>query len=349
MFKKSLSILLALIMVLSMGTAAFADTQQSEITVDVGATVMNVTVPTTLPIGVDANGESTGAITAYITNNSAAQVEVTGVEVIPSTDWELKDWSTDWSNATLGTKEFAFKINNTAVPTTGIVDATQFGVIDGNGGKTNFTYEGRIAPQDGTGTISLGNVVFTIGWVEAEEEEEFKLSGEWLWNEQITAPANEWLEQNIYFSYYRWDYEVSQKIMDSMTRMLVPNGEDLYYAYGDWTTEELAYSGDGYWTESYYQLIDFGVNSQVVSEEFYNWFTANASPVELITFYINGEAYQTAKGLSWYDWVGSKYAPDNFYLSVGEVLYTGEDGKTYCVWGARLNIQEEENYTADEY
>lgn len=190
MFKKSLSMLLALTMALSMGVTAFAvdfepdypsggdsEGYSSEITVNTQATVMNVTVPTTLPIGVGANGESTGAVTAYITNNGAAQVEVTNVSVEAASDWTLKNWSTDWSKAALGTKEFAFKINNTAVPTTGVVDAAQFGVINGNGGKANFTYEGRIAPQDGTGTVSLGNVVFTIGWVETEEEEK-KLSNQ---------------------------------------------------------------------------------------------------------------------------------------------------------------------------
>ena len=165
MKNKFISGALALGMLATMAVPAFAEEQSSPITVDLQPTVMSVKVPTQLPIGVNADGSSSGAVTAHIQNNSAAQVEVTDVRVEAATDWTIKSWNTDWSNAALGTKEFAFKVNGNEVATDGSVDA-ELGVINGSGDKLAFTYEGRIAPQDGTGVVTLGNVVFTLGWVE---------------------------------------------------------------------------------------------------------------------------------------------------------------------------------------
>ena len=181
MKNKLISGALALAMTSAMAVPSFAavwedDGYSSEITVNLQPTVMSVNVPTQLPIGVNADGSSSGAVTAHIQNNSAAQVEVTDVRVEVATDWTIKSWNTDWSKAALGTKEFAFKLNGNEVATDGSVDA-EFGVINGSGDKLAFTYEGRIAPQDGTGTISLGNVVFTVGWVENSELITFTIAG----------------------------------------------------------------------------------------------------------------------------------------------------------------------------
>ena len=176
MKNKLISGALALGMLTTMAVPAFAEEQSSPITVNLQPTVMNVSVPTQLPIGVNADGSSSGAVTAHIQNNGAAQVEVTDVRVEAASDWTIKSWNTDWSQVALGTKEFAFKLNGNEVATDGSVDA-ELGVINGSGDKLAFTYEGRIAPQNGTGVATLGNVVFTVGWVENSELITFTIDG----------------------------------------------------------------------------------------------------------------------------------------------------------------------------
>ncbi len=208
MNKKILSGALATAMMLGMSVPAMAavwepnenDGYTSEITVNTQATVMNVTVPTQLPISVDANGESVTNVTAQIINKGAAQVKVTGAKVVAANDWALKSWNTDWSKAALGTKEFAFKVNDKAVGTDGVVDVSGFTAIDGNGGTMDFTYAGRIAPQDGTGTVSLGNVVFTLGWVELAT---FTVDG----SEYQTEAGMTWAQ------WVESDYNTSKQVM----------------------------------------------------------------------------------------------------------------------------------------
>ena len=89
MKNKLISSALALGMLATMAVPAFAEEQSSEITVNLQPTVMSVKVPTQLPIGVNADGSSSGAVTAHIQNNGAAQVEVTDVRVVKGVSEEL--------------------------------------------------------------------------------------------------------------------------------------------------------------------------------------------------------------------------------------------------------------------
>lgn len=171
MRNKIISGILSCILICGTSIPSFAE-QLSEINIDMMASVMDVTVPTQLPISVDNNGESITEVTAKIINYSDAQVEVTSAEVVASDGWIVESWSTDWSKAALGVKEFAFRINDKEVGIDGVVNIDDFSPINGNGGEFEFSYEGRIAPQLNAGEISLGYVVFTFGWVIAEPPEE---------------------------------------------------------------------------------------------------------------------------------------------------------------------------------
>ena len=57
------------------------------VNLDVEAPTFSVTVPTALPINVDANGEVTTSSDAKIVNNSHGSVIVTNVTVTGKNDW----------------------------------------------------------------------------------------------------------------------------------------------------------------------------------------------------------------------------------------------------------------------
>ena len=294
MRNKLISSALALSMLATIAVPAFAEEQSSPITVDLQATVMNVTVPTKLPISVDANGNSVTTTTAHITNNSAAQVEVTDVKVVAASDWTIKSWNTDWSSAVLGTKEFAFKINDNEVAADGIVDA-ELGVINGSGGKLAFTYEGRIAPQDGTGEVTLGNVVFTLGWVEGEvpdvPESEAELFEFWIngpFNMKFTAEKGMTWEEWVGSDYNTFGYNINNnQIYDKLSiRVITQNGEQVF------------------------------PNMVIVENDDYEL-------KDIINFTINDVSYQSVEDMTWEQWVNSNYNTGGFYMDDTYVCVDG--------------------------
>ena len=80
------------------------------VTVAREAATFSVTVPTTLPISVDANGNVTTATDAAINNNSGAPVAVTKVELTSQSDWTLAAYSRDILNLPVDAKQFGLQM-----------------------------------------------------------------------------------------------------------------------------------------------------------------------------------------------------------------------------------------------
>ena len=176
MNKKILSSLLCGAMVASMlSTSVFAteiklteDGGSSQVPVEltqVGST-FSVTVPTSLPVHMAADGTITVSEQNSIINNSYGPVEVKAVSVIPNAPWELVDFNTEFTMSTAGQTKFGFQMNGVNVTPAGVVDHSTFGVIDGQD-SIDFTYDANVAYQEvAVSSAEIANVVFTIGWHE---------------------------------------------------------------------------------------------------------------------------------------------------------------------------------------
>ena len=173
--KKLLSLLLALCMVFSLGVTAFAENEENSgsvgtVPVQVSALParFSVTVPTALPIAVDADGnvtcEESGA--AKVINDSTGPIEVTAVQLDAINGWTLVPFDTDYTAVKTGSKQFGFKLQDEMVPTTGVCNASNFGVIDG-GGEVVIHYDATVAAQNTAVSGTIANLVFTIGWDKA--------------------------------------------------------------------------------------------------------------------------------------------------------------------------------------
>lgn len=141
------------------------------VTVAREAATFSVTVPTTLPISVDANGNVTTATDAAINNNSGAPVAVTKVELASLSDWTLAAYSRDILNLPVDTRQFGLQMNigdkTIATSNRGTSDvlSDSLNARIAKGQNCAVTYNALFPAQ--TAAVSgtrIANVVFTVAW-----------------------------------------------------------------------------------------------------------------------------------------------------------------------------------------
>ena len=141
------------------------------VTVAREAATFSVTVPTTLPISVDANGNVTTATDAAINNNSGAPAAVTKVELASLSDWTLAAYSRDILNLPVDTRQFGLQMNigdkTIATSNRGTSDvlSDSLNARIAKGQNCAVTYNALFPAQ--TTAVSgtrIANLVFTVAW-----------------------------------------------------------------------------------------------------------------------------------------------------------------------------------------
>lgn len=150
--KKSVIIMLALMMILGTLTVQAEQLGETEIVVTSDPIQLKVTVPIKMPVHLNTDGTVTTADNLYIQNLSAAGgVVVKDIQLTTRNGWELKDFDyADYKNLPVNSKIYGFQIfNDNAEELTGKIGltSTEWGVIPSAGLKTvndvlgNITYE----------------------------------------------------------------------------------------------------------------------------------------------------------------------------------------------------------------
>ena len=187
--KKVLPLVLAASMAVS-SIPVFADTTLSSsgatgsvpVTVSSEAPTFSVTVPTSLPIGIDEDGGVTTATDApKIVNNSVGPVRVSNLTIQHSGDWATVDYAANKDNlasdkvgtkhvaVTAGAKSNADDKDTKWERTTG-EDAISFtqsnwDAIAGGGGEFEIGYDAYIPLQDkALNNVEVAQLIFTISW-----------------------------------------------------------------------------------------------------------------------------------------------------------------------------------------
>ena len=108
---------LCLTALMALGTSAIsADEKSTDVTISTEAAVMNVTVPTTMPMTFKGDGTNVYATNFTIENNSAlGDIYLSGVEVASKGDWKLASEGTSWTSVPANTKKIELTINNKVV------------------------------------------------------------------------------------------------------------------------------------------------------------------------------------------------------------------------------------------
>lgn len=185
--RKIATAVMAAVMVMGMGVTAFADITSSG---GSGTAVMeissvpaafSVTVPTTLPVEMDAQGETTVADNVYIVNNSYGPVRVKSCTVTPGPGWSLVtfgDKSTIAGEKVNSCKAgIQIKLGEGTAHGTSGTESTQAlfsapengcymsGCENAETAKTHVGYDAIISasirPNE---NITIANVVFVVEW-----------------------------------------------------------------------------------------------------------------------------------------------------------------------------------------
>ena len=133
--------------------------------VEENAATFSVTVPTSLPVKLTANGTVDVATNAAITNNSSGRVKITNVAVNAQEGWTVEDYTTDLSDKQVNAKVLALSINGKGAKTQESAMAEAFHTI-APGGTEPVTYQANV-PARSSATDSaeeMATVVFTIAW-----------------------------------------------------------------------------------------------------------------------------------------------------------------------------------------
>ncbi|MBR6688493.1 MAG: hypothetical protein IKL68_00555 [Clostridia bacterium] len=134
----------------------------------------------------------------------------------------------------------------------------------------------------------------------------YEVSGTWVFNEILDSSGYDdgGLGTEISFVSNGTSYSSLSFYIDSMCTVLL-------YDYDQAWSESLTMAnyGEQVWESNSYRTVDFGSTPQAVSEEFYNWFVANAEEYtpNLITFTIGEYSFQAEEGMTWEQWINSKY------------------------------------------
>lgn len=177
---KILTSILVLSLLFSLCVPAFAvdvntsgSTGEVPVELTTEAPIFSVTVPTSLPITVKADGSHVYATNAKIINNSKGMVEVTNMEIEGTNGWVIVDYDTDMAAEAVDTKVVAMKINNCettgadaiAFDNTGYANFNVMTGVDGTDNTIPITYDAKLPTQSTiiNGT-SIATVIFTLAW-----------------------------------------------------------------------------------------------------------------------------------------------------------------------------------------
>lgn len=136
------------------------------------AATFSVTVPTSLPITVKADGSIVTATDAKIVNNSHGAVLVSNMTIAGTNDWAIDNFDTmDPASMKVGTKKLGMEINGDKTTGADAISFTQanFPVLAGkndtNTDELPIVYNAKVPAQ---ATVVSGqnvaSVVFTVGW-----------------------------------------------------------------------------------------------------------------------------------------------------------------------------------------
>lgn len=162
----------------------------------------------------------------------------------------------------------------------------------------------------------------------------YALSGKWKFNNTI-VPPDDYVYQEITFTYE------GMIPTDSMVSIMCENDRSddwilVHYGYIDTTLpDQPTYNTEVYcdhWYNTDHQVVNFGIDAQTVSQEFYEWFVANAyrTTGDVVVGFLHNEEqisdyepFAFEIGMTWEEFVNSDY---NKNLNTGETLFTIENG-----------------------
>lgn len=174
MKRKILSLLLAALMICSLCPSVFADDKTIPVKLTADEPTLSVTLPTSIPMQLKADGTVVCPTDLKIINNSSGPVEVSAITV-NETDWGLTDYNGGsrslLSAMSIGSKKIGICFTargSAAATTTGGTQNLSYTktrwVIAGGNSSMPISCAAIASASKDSETTTMGSVVFTIGW-----------------------------------------------------------------------------------------------------------------------------------------------------------------------------------------
>lgn len=169
--KKCMSIVLCLLCLLGYCTPIYATMapESTSLMLYNKEVIVDITVPSVLPIVMDSEGNAVISDEMSIVNNGEEKVSINNVKVELTNGWDIVEYDTDFKSFGVGTKELGLRINDFEVNLDGEVilgDEEYFGLIDSNGGEFLIDLDANICSQADIINEVLGVLIYNVDWIE---------------------------------------------------------------------------------------------------------------------------------------------------------------------------------------
>ena len=249
--RKLMSLALALVMSLALAAPAAAaevgtsgNTGSVPVTITAAATTFSVTVPTSIPLNVDANAAVTCATNLSIQNGSAGPVEVTGISV-QNNVWSIVGFNGGNRSSLASEKVNSNKLGLALKPSGGSqiatsTNGTQSLSVDSDewvvsaGGSLSFQCSGiATAVSTSASNVEAAKVLFTLAWKEAGPSLiSFTIAGT-SYQAEEGMTWEEWVNSD----YNTSDYYCSGKIYYNRTNDYMAFGGSVRIGYTEFDQE----------------------------------------------------------------------------------------------------------------
>ncbi len=145
---------------------------------DTGEKVIDVTVPTSIPLYQKSNGDIIGN-TINIANNSSLPIKIESINVIANNEWRLIRGDTDIKSELIDSKKFGISIEQVPNDENGNIPIT--GHLNNIAGGENLSlkFDAVITPSTSEGRdIEIADVVFVVKWKTTPDLLEYEVDGE---------------------------------------------------------------------------------------------------------------------------------------------------------------------------
>lgn len=147
----------------------------SSVLLDVEEPVFSITVPTALPVHMDADGVVTTSTDLKILNNSHGMVKVTALEINPTSGWTIVDYDTDMRTQIMNSNKIGFTLNGDTTADDGTISYTDANwpaiaaaTTEGVAGELAISYSAVVSGSTkAINAATVATVVFTVNWATA--------------------------------------------------------------------------------------------------------------------------------------------------------------------------------------
>lgn len=153
------------------------------------AGTFSVTLPTALPVSVDAEGNVTTA-EPVIKNTGGMTVTVAAATVEPLDGWTIVPWGTDFGKLPVSSKKFAMQFYGSEVPADGVIKLPSQSTIP-VGGSAAVVYDARIAVQSAAAEdLTIANCCIVVDSDEPEVPTGAVMAANSSWYKSSTPKAS---------------------------------------------------------------------------------------------------------------------------------------------------------------